>query len=82
MYHANAALTPRHRLKVARLYLGDTYTTVQVHYINAAICESICYSIRLAIWLNIWPAIRHVLWCAYSPARRAVSTRFSTPDTP
>lgn len=30
MYHANAALTPRHRLKVARLYLGDTYTTVQV----------------------------------------------------
>ena len=30
MYHANAALTPRHRLKVARLYLGAKYTTAQV----------------------------------------------------
>lgn len=30
MYHANAALTPRHRLKVARLYRGAKYTTVQV----------------------------------------------------
>lgn len=30
MYHANAALTPRHRLKVARLYRGAKYTTAQV----------------------------------------------------
>lgn len=30
MYHANAALTPRHRPKVARLYRGAKCTSVQV----------------------------------------------------